>query len=194
MISLLSWLKSNILKFSLILSPNNRNLIWVYCVASTSNKIVRKDRIREDVRRHLVCSNTVPRFSSRPKLSYDQTMQTEMTSDQTFQTKVTSDQTFQTKIIFDQTFQTKMSSDQTEPRPLSRLECAYDQTQIQTRVQTINKLWSDHLQTMVQTQIQTIAPTLIRLWSDSSALKIVWSEKDFNYEKISSFCYNIFIS
>ena len=62
-----------------------------------------------------------PRFRSRPKLSYDQSMQTEMTSDQTFQTEVTSDQTFQTKIISDQTFQTKMSSDQTEPRPLSRL-------------------------------------------------------------------------
>ena len=62
-----------------------------------------------------------PRFRSRPKLSYDQTMQTEVTSDQTFQTEVTSDQTFQTKMISDQTFQTKMSSDQTEPRPLSRL-------------------------------------------------------------------------
>ena len=62
-----------------------------------------------------------PRFRSRPKLSYNQTMQTEMTSDQTFQTEVTSDQTFQTKMISDQTFQTKMPSDQTEPRPLSRL-------------------------------------------------------------------------
>ena len=38
---------------------------------------------------------------------------------------------------------------------------------------------------MVQTQFQTIAQTLIRLWSDSSALKIVLSEKDFNYEQIS---------
>ena len=38
---------------------------------------------------------------------------------------------------------------------------------------------------MVQTQFQTIAQTLIRLWSDSSALKKVWSEKDFNYEQIS---------
>ena len=63
----------------------------------------------------------VPRFMSRPKLSYDQTMQTEMTSDQTFQTEVTSDQTFQTKMISDQIFQTKMSSDENEPRPLSRL-------------------------------------------------------------------------
>ena len=63
----------------------------------------------------------VPRFWSRPKLSYDQTIQTEMTSDQTFQTEVTPDQTFQTKMISDQTFQTKMSSDQTETRPLSRL-------------------------------------------------------------------------
>ena len=45
-----------------------------------------------------------PRFSSRPKLSYDQTMQSEMTSDQTFQTEVTSDQTFQTKMISDQNF------------------------------------------------------------------------------------------
>ena len=62
-----------------------------------------------------------PRFRPRPKLSYDQTMQTEMTSDQTFQTEVTSDQTFQTDMISDQTFLTKMSSDQTEPRPLSRL-------------------------------------------------------------------------
>ena len=38
---------------------------------------------------------------------------------------------------------------------------------------------------MVQTQFQTIAQTLIRIWSDSSALKIVWLEKDFNYEQIS---------
>ena len=66
-------------------------------------------------------SDLYPRFRSRPKLSYDQTMQTEMTSDQTFRTEVTSDQTFQTKMISDQTFQTKMSSDQTETRPLSRL-------------------------------------------------------------------------
>ena len=68
----------------------------------------------------------------------------------------------------------------------------------QTTVQTIVRLWSDpnsdykhtmiwsdHLQTMVQTQFQTIAHTLIRLWSDSSALKTVWSEKDFIYEQIS---------
>ena len=33
--------------------------------------------------------------------------------------------------------------------------------------------WSDHLQTMIQTQIQTIAQTLIRLWSESSALEEV---------------------
>ena len=44
-----------------------------------------------------------PRFRCRPKLSYDQTIQTEMTSNQTFQTEVT--------------------SDQTEPRLLSRLYC-----------------------------------------------------------------------
>ena len=64
-------------------------------------------------------------FRSRPKLSYDQTIQTEMTSDQTFQTEVTSDQPLQTKMISDQIFQTKLSFDQTEPRPLSRLYCAY---------------------------------------------------------------------
>ena len=62
-----------------------------------------------------------PWFCSRPKLSFDQAIQSEMTSDQTFQTEITSDQTFQTNMISDQTFQTKMSSDQTEPRPLSRL-------------------------------------------------------------------------
>ena len=33
--------------------------------------------------------------------------------------------------------------------------------------------WSDHLQTMVQTQIHTVAHTLVRLWSDSSALEEV---------------------
>ena len=33
--------------------------------------------------------------------------------------------------------------------------------------------WWDHLQTVVQTQIQTIATTLIRIWSDSSALEEV---------------------
>ena len=38
---------------------------------------------------------------------------------------------------------------------------------------------------MVQTPFQTIAQTLISLWSGSSALKIVWSEKDLNYEQIS---------
>ena len=96
--------------------------------------------------------------------------------------------------------------------------------------------WSDHLKTTIQTQIRTIAQTLIRLWSDSSALEevmirpscarsiygqtqfrlqlfmtrlkcarnkfrsesnsleIVWSEKNFTYEKISQFCYNIFFS
>ena len=37
-----------------------------------------------------------PRLRSRPKWSYDQTFQTEVTSDQTFQTKMISDQTFQT--------------------------------------------------------------------------------------------------
>ena len=71
--------------------------------------------------------------------------------------------------------------------------------------------WSDHFQTMVQTQIQIIAQTLNSLWSDSSALKafmvrpscsfmirlkrarnrvwsdssvlqIIWSEKGFTYE------------
>ena len=40
-------------------------------------------------RSHLVLHQPQPRFRSRPKLSYDQTMQTEMTSDQTFQTEVT---------------------------------------------------------------------------------------------------------
>ena len=44
--------------------------------------------------------------------------------------------------------------------------------------------WSDHLQTMFQTPIQTISQTLIRLWSDSSALEVFWSEKDFTYEQI----------
>ena len=73
------------------------------------------------LRWHIAIFRCTPRFRSRPKLSYDQTMQTEMTSDQTFQTEGTSDQTFQTKMISDQTFQTKMSSDQTEPRQLSRL-------------------------------------------------------------------------
>ena len=81
--------------------------------------------------------------------------------------------------------QTEVTSDQTEPRPLSRPKCAYDQNQIQTIVQTIRRLWSDHLQIMVQAKFQTIAQTLIRLWSDSSALKIVWAGKDFNYEQLS---------
>ena len=64
-----------------------------------------------------------PRFKSRPKLSCDQNIQSEG--------------------ISDQTFQTKMSFDQTEPRLLSRLYCAYGQTQTQTIVQTIKRLWSD---------------------------------------------------
>ena len=63
----------------------------------------------------------LPSFRSRPKLSYNQTIQTEMTSDQTFQTEITSDQTFQTTMTSDQTFQTKMLSDQTELRPWSRI-------------------------------------------------------------------------
>ena len=46
---------------------------------------------------------------------------------------------------------------------------------------------SEHLQTMVHTQIQSIVQTLIRPWSDWSALEIVWSEKDFTYEQISNF-------
>ena len=33
--------------------------------------------------------------------------------------------------------------------------------------------WSDHFQTMVQTQLQTICQTLIRLWSNLSALEEV---------------------
>ena len=59
---------------------------------------------------------------------------------------------------YDQTVQTELTSDQTEIRPWSRLLCAYDQTQIQTIVQTINRLWSDHLQTMVQTIKTVIRP------------------------------------
>ena len=38
---------------------------------------------------------------------------------------------------------------------------------------------------MVHAQIQTIAQTLIKLWLDSSALEIVWSEKGFTYAEIS---------
>ena len=115
--------------------------------------------------------SSLPRFWSRPKLSYDQTIQTEMTSDQTFQTEVTPDQTFQTKMISDQTFQTKMSSDQTETRPLSRLQCAYDQTQIQTIVQTINRLWSDSpdQSDRFSDQTQIFVQTIVRLWSDPNS-------------------------
>ena len=78
------------------------------------------------------------------------------------------------------------------------------QTQIQTIAQTLIRLWSDSSafkEVMIkpscarcfygQTQLR-LQPFMIRLkcarsrfWSDSSALEIVWLEKDFPYEKIS---------
>ena len=76
-----------------------------------------------------------PRLRSRPKIA----------SDQTFQTKIISDQNFQTEIISDQTFQTQS---------------------VLIRLSRPKEFWSDHLKTMVQTQNQTIVQTLIRLWSD----------------------------
>ena len=137
--------------------------------------------------------------------------------------KFLSHQTFQTEIISDQTFQTEIHPDQTLPTliRLSRHKGSL------IRLFRPKAIWSDHLQTMIQTRIQTIAQTLIRLWSDSSALeevmirpscarsiygqtqlrlqlfmirlkcarnqfwsdssalKILWSEKYFTYRKIS---------
>ena len=109
----------------------------------------------------------VPRFKTRPKLSYDQTIQTEMTSDQTFQTKVNSDQTFPTKMFSDRTFETKMSSYQTKLWPLSWLYCAFGQTQIQTTVQTIKRLWSDFpdQSDRFSDRTQTLVQTIGHLWS-----------------------------
>ena len=78
------------------------------------------------------------------------------------------------------------------------------QTQIQTIAQTLIGLWSDSsaLEEIIirprcarsiygRTQLR-LQPFMIRLksarkkfWSDSSAIEIVWSEKNFTYEKIS---------
>ena len=94
----------------------------------------------------------LPRLRSRLKLS----------SDQTFQTEIISDQTFQTEIHPDQTFQTQVTSVRLSRHKRSLIRLFWP------------KLFrSDHLQTMVQTKTETITQTLIRLWSDSSALKEV---------------------
>ena len=53
--------------------------------------------------------------------------------------------------------------------------------------------WSDHLQTMLQTKIQTIAQTLIRLWSDSSALEIVDQRKILLMDKSYDYLANYYV-
>ena len=103
---------------------------------------------------------------SRPKLSSDQTFQTNIISDQTFQTEIHPGRTFQTQVTSDQIFRTQKVSDQTfetkgvlirqssDHAPNSnsdhcldlnqtmiRLKCArrgYDQTQLRSK-----HLWSD---------------------------------------------------
>ena len=55
----------------------------------------------------------IPRLSSRPKVSCDQTFQTRIISDLTFQTGINPDQTFQTQVTSDLTFQTQRVSDHT---------------------------------------------------------------------------------
>ena len=78
------------------------------------------------------------------------------------------------------------------------------QTQIQTIAQTLIRIWSDSspleevtirpsstrsIYGQTQLRLQSLMIRLKRarnwFWSDSSALKIVWSEKDFTYEQIS---------
>ena len=99
-----------------------------------------------------------PRLRSRPKFASDQTFQTKIIPDQTFQTEIVSDQTFQTEIVSDQTFQTQS---------------------VLIRLSRPKEFWSDHLQTMVQTQNQTIVQTIIRLWSDPiSDPSSLWSDSD----------------
>ena len=92
------------------------------------------------------------RFRSRPKLSYDQTIQTEMTSDQTLQTK--------------------MSSDQTEPRPWSRLKRLWSD-----RPDRID-LWSDRNQTMVQTIVRSncFPDPVISVWEGNTGVRSIGSD------------------
>ena len=106
----------------------------------------------------MLANRWTPRLRSRPKLTSDQTFQTKIISDQTFQTEIVSDQTFQTEIVSDQTFQTQS---------------------VLIRLSRPKEFWSDHLQTMVQTQNQTIVQTIIRLWSDPiSDPSSLWSDSD----------------
>ena len=115
----------------------------------------------------------LPRLRSRTKLSYDNNIQTEMTCYRTFDSEITSDQVFQTK----------MTSNQTVPRQWSQVLCAYDRTQTQTFVQTINWTWSD-------------LSERIDLWSDFPDRSDLRSEtilkhaRDFNYRYNICFSYN----
>ena len=151
-------------------------------------------------------STFLPRLRSRPKFASDQTFQTEIISDQNFQTEIHPDQTFQTKWPL-----IRLSRHRRSLTRIFRPKVFWSdhlqtmvQTQIQTIAQTLIRLWSDsnsleevmirpscarssYDQTQLRLQLFMIrlkcAPN--RLWSDSSALEIVWSETDFNYEKIS---------
>ena len=83
-------------------------------------------------------------------------------------------------------FSDRRCSDQTIFRPWSRLKFRqlprpysdYDRTQVRSK-----RLWSDP----VALEAFMVRPTCAcsHLWSDSNALEIVWSEKNFTYEKIS---------
>ena len=103
-----------------------------------------------------------------PKLSSDQTFQTEITSDQTFQTKMISDQTFQTKMrskrplirlkcarngLWSDSSALETSPDQTEPRPWSRLKRLW--SDLPDRID----LWPNRTQTMVQNKKTMIRPS-----------------------------------
>ena len=136
-------------------------IIW----PGTTELQMTKDRLQK---KHQWTFSPLPRLTSRPKFL--------------------SDQTFQTEIISDQTFQKNFPLIRLSRPKLPLVRCSRHKGSL-NRLFRPKVFWSDHLQTMVQTPIQNIAQTLNRLWLDSSALEIVWSEKDLTYEKIC-LCYN----
>ena len=82
--------------------------------------------------------NCITRFRSRPKLSYDQTILTEMISEQIFQKAIISDRTLQTNLSSDQIFQTKVTSDQrlylnTHETLSIVIICAFQKTDVSSR-------------------------------------------------------------
>ena len=122
---------------------------------------------------HLWCS-APPRLRSRSKSPLIRPSQTSGTSDQTVPDR--SD-------LWSDEYVLEVRSKQ----PLIR------------RVPDRSDPWSDKFQTNVQTkELLKYCPRLKcgrnDLWSDKSAFEIVWSENDFEYEQISQYRYNIFIS